>query len=128
MQRSNRRRAKSPVVVVVDDDTAVRNALKFSLELEGYTVRTYSDALELLDGPQLPPGACLVMDYKLPGLDGLEAIARVRERYAGLPAILITTLPSTNVVRLAREANVPIVEKPLLEDALLKEIRAATPC
>jgi FixJ family two-component response regulator len=128
MQRSNRRRAKSPVVVVVDDDTAVRNALKFSLALEGYTVRTYSDALELLDGPQLPPGACLVMDYKLPGLDGLEAIARVRERYAGLPAILITTLPSTNVVRLAREANVPIVEKPLLEDALLKEIRAATPC
>src|SRR4029079_11738647 len=97
MQRSNRRRAKSPVVVVVDDDTAVRNALKFSLELEGYTVRTYSDALELLDGPQLPPGACLVMDYKLPGLDGLEAIARVRERYAGLPAILITKHPSDKV-------------------------------
>jgi FixJ family two-component response regulator len=127
MERSVRR-ARSPVVIVVDDDAAVRNALKFSLELEGYAVRTYSDGLQLLNAPQLPPGACLVMDYKLPGLDGLEAIARVRERYAGLPAILITTHPSAKVVRRAREANVPIVEKPLLEDALLKEIRAATPC
>jgi FixJ family two-component response regulator len=128
MERSSRRPAKNPVVIVVDDDAAVRNALKFSLEIEGYAVRTYSDALDLLNGPQLPPDACLVMDYKLPGINGLEAITLLRERYAELPAILITTLPSTKVVQHANEANVPIVEKPLLEDALLKQIRAAATC
>jgi two-component system response regulator FixJ len=128
MERSGKRTTKNSVLIVVDDDAAVRNALKFSLELEGYAVRTYSDGLELLNEPQLPPGSCLVMDYKLPGINGLEAIARLRERYADLPAILITTHPSTKVARHAREANVPIVEKPLLEDALLKEIRAVAAC
>ena len=128
MEGSGRRTANNPVLIVVDDDAAVRNALKFLLEMEGYAVRTYSDGLELLNEPQLPPGSCLVMDYKLPGINGLEAIARLRERYGRLHAILVTTHPSTKVVRHAREANVPIVEKPLLEDALLKEIRAAAAC
>jgi FixJ family two-component response regulator len=128
MERSGRRRTKNPVLIVVDDDAAVRNALKFSLELEGYAVRTYCDRLELLNAPQLPAGSCLVMDYKLPGMNRLEAIARLRERYGGLSAILITTQPSTNVMRHARDANVPIVEKPLLEDALLNQIRAAATC
>ena len=117
--------AQKPLVVVVDDDRAVRNSLKFSLEMEGYAVRTYSDGFELLNGPDLPPFACLVMDYNLPGLNGLEAIARLRERHAGVPAILITTHPSAAVVHRAREAHVSIIEKPLLEDALLKQIQAA---
>jgi FixJ family two-component response regulator len=117
--------AKNPVIIVVDDDGAVRNSLKFSLEMEGYTVRTYSDGAELLNGPGLPPQACLVMDYNLPGMNGLEAIARLRERHEDLPAILITTHPSANLVQHACEAHVPIVEKPLLEDLLLRQIEAA---
>jgi two-component system response regulator FixJ len=117
--------AHKPLVIVVDDDRAVRNSLKFSLEMEGYAVRAYSDGFELLNGPDLPPFACLVMDYNLPGMNGLEAIARLRDRYAGFPAILITTHPSAAVVHRASEAHVPIIEKPLLEDALLKQIQAA---
>jgi two-component system response regulator FixJ len=115
----------NPVVIVVDDDGAVRNALRFSLEMEGYAVRTYCDGIELLNGPELPPHACLVMDYNLPRMNGLEAIARVREQHSHVPAILITTHPSPAVVRHAGEAQVAIVEKPLLEDALLTEIKAA---
>jgi FixJ family two-component response regulator len=125
MARCGESVAQNPVIIVVDDDGAVRNSLKFSLELEGYTVRTYSDGAELLTGPELPPRACLVMDYNLPGMNGLEAIARLRERHADVPAILITTHPSATVLRYASEAHVPIVEKPFLEDGLLKEIREA---
>src|SRR5438067_8397635 len=78
-----------------------------------------------MNGPELPSCACLIMDYNLPGMNGLETIARLRERQGSVPAILITTHPSAGVVRHATEAHVPIVEKPVLEDTLLKQIEAA---
>lgn len=46
---------EKPTVVVVDDDPAVRRSLKFSLELEGFSVRTYSDATDLLKGNAAAP-------------------------------------------------------------------------
>ena len=114
-----------PLVIVVDDDRAVRNSLKFSLEIEGFSVRTYSDGNELLNGTDLATSRCLIVDYNLPGMTGLEAIARLRERHVLVPAILITTHPSAAVTERAAKAAVPIVEKPFLENALLDQIQAA---
>ena len=116
---------RRPLVIVVDDDGAVRNSLKFSLEIEGFAVRTYSDGNELLSGTDLATSRCLIVDHNLPGMTGLEAIARLRERHVLVPAILITTHPSAAVTERAAKAAVPIVEKPFLEDALLNQIQAA---
>jgi two-component system, LuxR family, response regulator FixJ len=114
-----------PLVIVVDDDRAVRNSLKFSLEIEGFAVRTYCDGDELLHGSDLGASSCLVVDQNLPGMNGLEAIAQLRQRRVFVPAILITTHPSARVKERAAKAAVPIVEKPFLENALLDQIQAA---
>jgi two-component system, LuxR family, response regulator FixJ len=112
------------VVIVVDDDPAVRNSLKFSLETEGLTVRCYATGDELLSA-DLTSCNCLVVDQKMPGMSGLDLIAKLRERRFSAPAILITSHPSLSLRQRAEKADVPIVEKPLLGNALHDRIRAA---
>jgi two-component system, LuxR family, response regulator FixJ len=111
------------VVIVVDDDLAVRNSLKFSLEIEGLAVRSYATGAELLSAGDLALCSCLVVDQKMPGISGLDLIAQLRERLVAAPAILITSHPSLSVRQRAAKADVPIVEKPLLGNALLDKIR-----
>jgi two-component system, LuxR family, response regulator FixJ len=115
----------NPVVLVVDDDPAVRNSLKFSLQIEGFMVRAYASGKELLSDPDLPNHGCLVVDLKMPEMTGLDLVASLRERHVALPAILITTNPSAAVQRRAAQAGVPVIEKPLLGDALSRGIHAA---
>jgi two-component system, LuxR family, response regulator FixJ len=111
------------VVIVLDDDHAVRNSLKFSLEIEGFTVRSYATGAELLDAGSLAPCSCLVVDQHMPGMNGLDLIDLLRSRQFSAPAILITGDPSSSVRERANKASVPIVEKPLLGNALLRQIR-----
>ena len=111
------------VVIVLDDDLAVRNALKFSLEIEGFTVRSYATGAELLDAGSVAPCDCLVVDQHMPGMNGLDLIDLLRSRHFAAPAILITSDPSPFVQERASKASVPIVEKPLLGNALLRQIR-----
>lgn len=112
-----------PVVVVIDDDAAVSHALKFSLELDGFHVRTYPDGDALLAAAALPERGCLVLDMNLPGMDGLELLSRLRERRVSLPAVLITSNPNAALRARAAVAGVPIAEKPLLTDALPDMVR-----
>ena len=111
-------------VVIVDDDLAVRKSLEFSLEIEGLTVRSYASGAELLEDGDLSRCDCLVIDQKLTGMNGLDLIGQLRERRNSVPAILITSHPSLSLRERARRAGVPIVEKPLLGNALLEMIRA----
>jgi len=113
------------VIVVVDDDQAVRNSLKFSLEIEGFAVRTYQGPQELLAESELPQQGCLILDYKLPGMSGLQLLAKLRDRKVYLPALLITTHPSLAVYEEASRAGAQVIEKPLLGEALLNGIRQA---
>ena len=116
---------RNRLVIVIDDDPAVCNSLKFSLEVEGFTVRDYSSAHELLREPELADAGCLVIDYHLPEMNGLEVLDRLRARRVAAPAILITSHPSAAVRQRAAEAGVRIVEKPLLGNALVEGIRNA---
>jgi two-component system, LuxR family, response regulator FixJ len=111
-----------PILLVVDDDTAVLNSLKFVLQLEGFTVRLYSSAQELLDEPGLPESGCLLVDHYMPGMSGLELLAALRRRGVTLPAILITGHPSVALRRRAEEAGVRLLEKPLLGNGLIEAI------
>jgi len=111
-----------PVIVVVDDDFAVRNSLAFALTEEGFIVRTYCSAERLLDGEFLSDARCLVIDQKLPGMNGLGLVDELRRRDVSVPVILITTAPTAQIRRAAAAAGVAIVEKPLIGDALFHEI------
>jgi two-component system response regulator FixJ len=112
-------------VVVIDDDPAVLGALKFALDLEGFSASAYRSGSELLAEADLPQAGCLVIDFKLPDMDGLHLLAALRNRAVRLPAVLITTNPSENLRRRAAAVDVPIVEKPLLGNALVDAIRTA---
>ena len=80
------------MIVIVDDDEGVREALRFSLATEGYAVRAFADAASVLNA-ELPAEGCLVFDYRLPGMNGLDLLAELRRRGVHLPAVLITSLP-----------------------------------
>lgn len=114
-------------ILVVDDDPAVRDALKFSLELEGFNVHTCRDGAELLAHRRLLKSDCIVLDYKMPGLDGLGVLGQLAARQVPAPVILITG-PVTEALRnRAIQAGARIVlEKPLLDGALTDKIRELT--
>jgi two-component system, LuxR family, response regulator FixJ len=114
-----------PMVLIIDDDPAVRNSLKFALEVEGFAVRAYATGAELLDDAPALDNGCLVVDYKLPEMNGLDLLSELRRRNVDLPAILITTHPNAAVRNRAALAGVPLIEKPLLNDTLFQGIRAA---
>jgi two-component system response regulator FixJ len=112
----------SHVILAVDDDRAVRNSLKFMMEVEGFEVHAYSSARELLNQEGLPANSCLVTDYHMPEMTGLELVAELRERRISIPAILMTAHPNQNLRVRAAGVRTLIVEKPLLGDRLLDAI------
>jgi two-component system, LuxR family, response regulator FixJ len=114
-----------PVVVVVDDDPAVRNSLKFALEVEGFAVRTYGSAAELFRAGDVDACDCFVVDQRMPDLSGVELIAQLRDRHIATPAILLASQATASLSTRAALANIPIVEKPLLGSALVDRIREA---
>lgn len=116
-------KSSGEVVLVIDDDQAVRGSLKFSLEIEGFDVRIYGSADEILKAEDIPTRGCLIIDYYLPGVNGLDLLHQLNARHVHLPAILITTQPTANVRRRASSAGVAIIEKPFLNNALSDAVR-----
>lgn len=113
-------------VIVVDDDAAVRQSLKFALELEGMNVRVYESGAELLSDPELPTDGCLVVDYYMPAMNGVELMDKLRRRLVKLPAILITARATEDMrKRAARSGFSQVIEKPLEDGTLLDSIRGA---
>ena len=114
--------ARSPEVIIVEDDDELRRAMTFAFETEGFGVHSYASAEDLLDENSMPDGSCLVLDYWLPRMNGLALLSRLRERGHDLPAVLITT-PTREIERRAALASVCIIDKPLLNNALIGKVR-----
>ena len=110
------------VVHVVDDDPAVCSSLKFALEVDGFSVRTYARSEEVLEA-DLSRKGCMIVDYNLPGLNGLDLLTELDRRDVHLPAFLITSNPTLNVRRRATAQGVAIIETPLLGNQLSEAVR-----
>jgi FixJ family two-component response regulator len=115
-----------PTILIVDDDPAVRNSLVFLLSVEGYAVRSYPNAEAILDHDDFPVQGCIVIDYRLPGMNGLELLDELRRRKVTLPAFIIASHPTDLLMTKAAAAGIPLIEKPLLDETLREKIRAAT--
>jgi len=113
-------------VYLVDDDRAVLNALQFSLGIDGYDVAAYSSGTDFLTAVDGLGGGCLVVDYHLSDMTGLDLTRWLRARGVKAPVILITGNREPAVLRGASAAGVCVIEKPLIDAALRDAIRVAT--
>ncbi|HET7883779.1 MAG TPA: response regulator [Acetobacteraceae bacterium] len=115
------------LVAVVDDDDAVRDSLRFLLEIAGFSVASYGSAAEFLRDASIDELNCLVVDQHMPDQTGLQLVSRLRDQGVDLPVALITGSPSADLLRLARDLRVTtVMEKPLDDDLLLDFIERAT--
>lgn len=115
--------ARSPMLLLVDDDPAVRASLIFSLELEGFAVDAFESGEAVVARNRLARYACLVLDYRLPGIDGLSLLNLLRERGETCPAVIITSNPTRTTRQRTIDAGAVLIEKPLLSDSLTSAIR-----
>jgi two-component system response regulator FixJ len=113
------------VILIVDDDEAVRESLRSLMKSEGFAVRAFSNSHDLLNEASLPAIGCLVVDYHMPAMNGLELVSALRCRGVSIPAILITSNPTKYVRDRAAAIAVLVVEKPRLGSYLLDCVREA---
>ena len=113
-------------IFVVDDDPDVLLSLKFMLETEGFQVRTFPSGPALLDSGLPAPVDCLIIDYKMPSMDGLDLVRQLRARKVRAPVVLITGYPYDGVEAKAAASGVRhVVLKPHIDVSLLTHITAA---
>src|SRR5688572_4361007 len=127
--RSSERRWRMPsdvAVHVVDDDVAVRKSLAFLLASEGLPVRLHESASVFLEDVMSAEAGCIVTDVRMPGIDGIELIRRLKERGIALPVIVITGHADVPMaVEAMKEGAVDFLEKPFGDDVFLATVREA---
>lgn len=116
--------AIEPVVHVVDDDAAVRDSIAFSLETADLKARTYDSAIALLEALEgLEPG-CIVTDVRMPEMNGIELVRRLKDRKIPHPVIVITGHADVPLAIEAMKAGVvDFLEKPFDDEALIASVR-----
>jgi two-component system, LuxR family, response regulator FixJ len=114
-----------PFIYVVDDDPGVLGSLRFLLETDGFEVETFRSGSALLKSVASNEADCFVIDYKMPGIDGIDLANQLRSRDVAAPIILITGYPDDNIPAEAAVAGVHVLLKPHLEESLVAWIRDA---
>jgi len=110
---------------VVDDDPAMRDSLRMLLEASGFTVRAYDSASAFLDGGQSELG-CVLTDVRMPEIDGLTLLRRLREMGVRLPVIVMTGEGDIALAVQAMKAGaVDFLEKPFGDELLLDALDRA---
>jgi two-component system response regulator FixJ len=113
------------LVMIVDGDQAVRDALQFALRLEGLCVHVHSGGASLLADPELNRAGCVILDHRMPRMDGFALLKNLQAQNPGLPAIMLTSRATPQERARADAAGVhTILEKPLLDNVLMDNIRA----
>ena len=116
-----------PLVSVVDDDQSVRESLAGLIRSVGFAVKVFASAEEFLGSEQILSTDCLILDVRMPGMDGLELQRRLRTSHPELPVVFITAHGSDEEVRLrALDAGaVDYLLKPLGEEEVLSAVQTA---
>ncbi len=113
------------VVHIVDDDEAMRDSLLFLLDSAGLEARAYDSAASFLNAlPGLEPG-CILTDVRMPQINGLEMVRRVKAAGVELPVIVMTGHADLALaIEAMRAGVVDFLEKPFEDEALLSVLRA----
>jgi FixJ family two-component response regulator len=114
------------LVVVVDDEEPVREAVSRMLKAAGLTVRAFASAEDLLKSGLLNATGCVITDIRMPGMSGLELLAELNARHCPIPTILITAHGDENLRMQAMRAGVvKFLAKPVDGETLLASVQAA---
>jgi FixJ family two-component response regulator len=115
-----------PLVAIVDDDVSMRAAISFVLQLHGLRTQSFASAEAFLDSATDRETACIVLDVRLPGIDGLELQHRLSRVPDSPPVIVISAHADDRAKAQALGAGaVAFLPKPFTEDQLVHTIDAA---
>lgn len=112
-----------PVVHLVDDDGAIRRSAGFMLKTSGYQVRSYESGVELLKSHGELTDGCILLDIRMPGMDGLGVQQALKEKGVMLPVIIMTGHGDVGLAVKAMKAGaIDFIEKPFEKATLLGAI------
>ena len=111
-------------VYLIDDDPSVRRSIGFMLKTSGFEVHTYESGVDLLkDAGKLEPG-CILLDIRMPGMDGLEVQQALRDKGVTHPVIIMTGHGDVSLAVQAMKAGaVDFIEKPFEKAVLLGALK-----
>jgi two-component system, LuxR family, response regulator FixJ len=114
------------VIHVIDDDAAMRDSLAFLLDVNGFKPLTYDSANAFLGKAAADIRGCVVSDIRMPGMNGIELVRKLRSEGSACPVILITGHGDVALAVEAMKAGaVDFIEKPFDDAVLLGAIRSA---
>ena len=114
------------VIHIVDDEESVRSSLAFLLEMAGFSTRTYVSATALLSRADALEDGCVVTDLRMPDVDGVELVRRLRVSGATIPAIVVTGHADVQMaVEAIRRGAFDFIQKPFSEAAIVGSIKRA---
>src|SRR5216684_8323549 len=114
------------VVSIVDDDVSVRRSTRRLLRSSGFRAEAYASAEEFLDSKSAAETACLILDLRMPGMNGLELQRRLSQNGHRVPIVFLSAHASEEDERSALNAGaVQFLRKPISKEALLSAIREA---
>ncbi len=116
-----------PLISVVDDDVSVREALQSLLWSVGFAVKVFASAEEFLKSDYLRDTGCLILDVRMPGMNGIELHRHLVASRSEVPVIFITAHGSEQGARsrAISDGAIDYLTKPFSEDALLNAVRKA---
>jgi len=117
---------RSLLVSIVDDDASMRSSTRRLLGTFGFRAEAFASAQAFLDSGRLQDGACLILDVRMPGMDGLELQRLLARNHHRLPIIFVTAQASAEEEARAMQAGaLAFLRKPVSPQDLLSALRAA---
>lgn len=122
----NRRHHRAPLVVIVDDDVSVRRSTRRLLRSTGLRAEVFESAEDFLVSGLAEEAACLILDLRMPGMNGLELQSRLAEASNPIPIIFLSAHSTVEEERQALQTGArQFLQKPVSKEVLLRAIRKA---
>ena len=118
------------LIFLIEDDEGVRTSMRVLLEASGYGVRDFASAEQFLAEADARQAHCIVTDYHLPGISGIDMIETLRRQGAATPAIMVSAHEKDLVARASRAGIAAVLRKPMAAEALVQWLNqiVAEPC
>jgi FixJ family two-component response regulator len=122
----NINRSALPLICIVDDDASIADSTRYLVGAFGFRAEAFSSAQEFLSSSHFEETKCLILDVRMPGMDGLELQRHLANNDQRIPIVFVTAHASDNERRQAMAGGaVDFLLKPFSEDALFAAIQEA---